>query len=359
MSSLNIYAGSVALKRIQEEGFHAELFGGFLGASGGPKWFVLAGLDKVIFPEFLDSSSASIDIMGSSAGAFRAACLAQDKPAEAIERLANNYAKTVYSAKPDAKEITQKGYDLLYHMLGENGISEALNSTKKNVHFFVQYCHGLVSSEKKASQLLGLSVAAARNMIKRKSISKQFTRAVFSSKPKNDLFSDPYHFPTDYYLLDNDNFVPSLMASGSIPIVLEGIKNIPNAKPGVYRDGGIIDYHFDLAFQQSNLVLYPHFYNTPTPGWFDKNVPSRQCHESSYENVVMLVPSQEFVANLPYSKIPDRQDFKNMEADQRIKYWLETIKQSDRLAEDFIEHLESDDILSSIKPIDLKRNGKS
>lgn len=358
MSSLNIYAGSVARKRIQEEGFHAGLFGGFLGASGGPKWFVLAGLDKIIFPEFLDSSPASIDIMGSSAGAFRAACLAQDKPAEAIERLANNYARTVYSEKPNAKEITEKGYELLYRMLGETGISEALNSSKKNVHFFVQHCHGLVASETKTSQLLGLSIAAARNMVKRKSISRQFTRAVFSSKPKQDLFSDPYHFPTDYYLLGEDNFVPSLMASGSIPMVLEGIKDIPNAKPGIYRDGGIIDYHFDLAFQKSELVLYPHFYNTPTPGWFDKNVPSRQCHESSYENVVMLVPSHEFVAKLPYSKIPDRQDFKDMDADQRIKYWLETIKQSDRLAEDFLRHLESDDILSSIQPINLKRDRK-
>ncbi|MFQ3207932.1 MAG: hypothetical protein ACI9IT_002092 [Glaciecola sp.] len=355
MSLLNIYAGSVARKRIQEEGFHAGLFGGFLGASGGPKWFVLAGLDKVIFPEFLDASNMSIDIMGSSAGAFRAACLGQDNTAEAIERLATNYAKTVYSAKPDAKEITQKGYDLLHTMLGKNGVAEALSSNKKNVHFFVQHCHGLVSSDRKLAQILGLSVAAAKNMIKRKSISSQFSRAVFSAKPKNDLFTDPYDFPTDYYTLDNENFVPALMASGSIPIVLEGIKDIPNAKPGVYRDGGIIDYHFDLAFKQSELVLYPHFYNTPTPGWFDKNVPSRQCHESSYDNVVMLVPSQEFVANLPYSKIPDRKDFEDMPAEQRIKYWLETIKQSDRLAEAFLKHLQSDNIMTHIKPINLQR----
>jgi len=355
MSLLNIYAGSVARKRIQDEGFHAGLFGGFLGASGGPKWFVLAGLDKIIFPEFLDASNTSIDIMGSSAGAFRAACLAQDKPAEAIDRLAKNYAKTVYSAKPEAKEITEKGYDLLHTMLGENGISEALNSNKKNVHFFVQHCHGLVSSDRKLSQMLGLSLAAAKNIRKRKSISSQFSRAVFSAKPKKELFTDPYDFPTDYYALDKQNFVPSLMASGSIPVVLEGIKDIPNAKPGVYRDGGIIDYHFDLAFQHSELVLYPHFYNTPTPGWFDKKVPSRHCHESSYENVVMLVPSQEFVANLPYAKIPDRKDFEDMPAEQRIKYWLETIKQSDRLAEAFLHYLQSDNILAQIKPINLHR----
>ncbi|GAC29467.1 patatin-like phospholipase family protein [Brumicola pallidula] len=358
MSLLNIYAGSVARKRIQEEGFHAGLFGGFLGASGGPKWFVLAGLDKVIFPEFLDANKTPIDIMGSSAGAFRAACLAQDKPAEAINRLATNYASTVYSAKPDAKEITLKGYDLLHAMLGETGICEALHSNKKNVHFFVQHCHGLVGSEKKLPQILGLSVAAAKNMMNRKFIASHFSRAVFSARPKKDLFIDPYDFPTDYYALDKENYVLSLMASGSIPIVLEGIKDIPNAKPGIYRDGGIIDYHFDLAFKQSELVLYPHFYATPTPGWFDKNVPGRQCHQSSYENVVMLVPSQEFIAKLPYSKIPDRKDFQEMEAQQRIKYWLETIKQSDRLADAFLHYLQSDDIMAKIKPIDLHRKSR-
>lgn len=355
MSLLNVYAGSTALKRIQEEGFHPDLFGGFLGASGGPKWFVLAGLDKVIFPEFLDAKKGNLDIMGSSAGAFRAACLAQDDPASAIDRLATNYAQTVYSEKPDAREITDKGYDLLYRMLGDNGITEALNSSNKNVHFFVQHCHGLVSSEKKAAQLLGLSVAAAKNMLKRKSIANQFTRAVFSSKPKNNLFSDPYQFPTDYYTLDERNFVPSLMASGSIPVVLEGIKDIPNAKPGIYRDGGIIDYHFDLAFEHSDLILYPHFYDTPTPGWFDKNVRSRQCHASSYDNVVMLVPSEAFVASLPYSKIPDRKDFEDMEATMRAKYWLETIKRSEQPAQELLQRMQSEEFIASIKPINLAR----
>lgn len=355
MSSLNIYAGAKALQRIRNEGFHAELFGGFLGASGGPKWFVLAGLDKVIFPEFLDARKGVIDIMGSSAGAFRAACLAQNDTASAIDRLANSYANTVYSKKPSKKEVTDKGYALLHKMLGETGISEALVSANKNLHFFVQHCHGLVSSENKTAQLMGLSIAAAQNMLKRKAIAKQFTRAVFSTTPKMNLFKDPFDFPTDYYQLDQSNFVPSLMASGSIPVVLEGVKNIPNAKPGMYRDGGIIDYHFDLAFKHSELILYPHFYNKVTPGWFDKNLKTRQCHQSSYENVVMLTPSDEFVASLPYAKIPDRKDFENMDSGIRIKYWLEVIKSSERLAEDFVRLLQSGDICSKIKAIDLRR----
>ncbi len=49
---LEIYAGKNALKAIQEHGFKQELFTNFLGASGGPKWFILFGLDKVIFGDF-------------------------------------------------------------------------------------------------------------------------------------------------------------------------------------------------------------------------------------------------------------------------------------------------------------------
>ncbi len=39
---LEIYAGSNALKTIQEHGFKQELFSNFLGASGDPKWLGLA-----------------------------------------------------------------------------------------------------------------------------------------------------------------------------------------------------------------------------------------------------------------------------------------------------------------------------
>ena len=48
MQVLDIYAGKNALARIKREGFSADLFDYVLGASGGPKWFVLFGLDNQI-----------------------------------------------------------------------------------------------------------------------------------------------------------------------------------------------------------------------------------------------------------------------------------------------------------------------
>ena len=69
---IDIYAGKTALKTLQAEGFKPDLFTSFLGASGGPKWFSLFGLDKYIFGEFFKNRNAPLNIIGSSAGSFRA-----------------------------------------------------------------------------------------------------------------------------------------------------------------------------------------------------------------------------------------------------------------------------------------------
>ena len=91
-----------------------------------------------------------------------------------------------------------------------------------------------------------------------------------------------------------------------------GVKDIVGARPGMYRDGGLIDYHFDVDLTQvhedgqTGLTLYPHFSHTPRAGWFDKKL-NRPVDASHYDHTVMLVPSEDFIAKLPYGKIPDRQ----------------------------------------------------
>jgi len=52
-SSLTLLAGPDALRRIRERGLSADDIDILPGASGGPKWLVLAGLDQVLFREFL------------------------------------------------------------------------------------------------------------------------------------------------------------------------------------------------------------------------------------------------------------------------------------------------------------------
>jgi hypothetical protein len=354
MQVLDIYAGKNALAHIKKEGFSADLFDYMLGASGGPKWFVLAGLDRYIFPEFFAQRTRPLHIIGSSAGAFRFACFAQNNPLSAINRLAECYSQTVYSDKPTAKEITEKGTALLNYVLGENGCEEIINNPIIKAHFIVAKCKGLTQFEAKPLQMTGLIASASANALKRKWLEKFYQRYLFSSPDCELKINDPNNMSSYFVPLTIHNLHQALMASGSIPIVIEGVKNIDGAPRGMYRDGGIIDYHFDLNFgPQKGLVLYPHFYSNPIPGWFDKTLKKRLPHASSYDDVVMLVPSDEFVASLPYGKIPDRKDFEVMPAAQRIEYWQAVISQSDQLGMAFKAMQADQNIVEHIKPIEF------
>ena len=349
---LDIYAGPLAYNRIKKQGLTPDIFDFMLGASGGPKWFTLAGLDKVIFPHFFEGRQKPLNIIGSSAGAFRFACFAQKDPLAAINRLAERYSNTQYSEKPDAAEITEKGVALLDYVLGENGAKEIVTNEVIHAHFVVARCKGLTKFESKPLQLTGLLGSASANAVNRGMLKHFYERFMFSSPLSNLKIQDPYNMPTQSVALNEKNLSKALMASGSIPIVLEGVTNIDGAPKGVYRDGGIVDYHFDLQYgPEQGLVLYPHFYSKATPGWFDKSLSYRKPRKASFDNVVMLVPSAEFVEKLPYSKIPDRKDFENMPAEQRIPYWQSVIQQSDALGEAFYSLVEKQDIADLIKPI--------
>ena len=352
MIPLDIYAGSSARKTIKREGFSPQIFNYFLGASGGPKWFTLAGLDRVLFPEWLAKATHPIHIIGSSAGAFRTICAVQKDPLAAINRLAEAYSTTTYSSnKPTPREITAKAVDLLKYIVDDKGKREVVENNHLKAHLIVAKCLGATRFDGKLQQLSGLAMSAAVNTLSRKNLSRLYTRCVFSTPGSDFRINDPYQLPTEYHALTQHNIHEALLASGSIPVVIEGVKEIKGAPLGMYRDGGIIDYHFDVSFGPENgLVLYPHFYDKPIPGWFDKGLKRRVPHASSYDNVVMLVPSREFVASLPYGKIPDRKDFENLDADTRIRYWQTVLKETDRLGEYFMKIVSDGSIESAIKP---------
>ncbi|ASP50017.1 hypothetical protein [Cognaticolwellia beringensis] len=348
---LDIYCGSDALKTIQEQGFKQELFTTMLGASGGPKWFSLFGLDKYLFGEYFKDRSTELNLVGSSAGAFRFAALSQNDPVAAITRLATLYSETTYSVKANKQEITTKALALLEAVLGPNGSNEIINNPVFKAHFIVAKCRGLTSLEHKIPLMFGLISSMALNQVNRGLLAKQYQRYVYHH-PKSQLtINDSFNFNTQHQALNHENLTSSLLASGSIPVVMEGIKDIIGSPKGMYRDGGIIDYHFDVDIKPtSGLTLYPHFSPTPKAGWFDKNL-SRKVNAQYYKNTVMLVPSTEFIARLPYGKIPDRKDFIDLAPETRLKYWQTVLKESECLADEFAQRVSSVNT-KNIKPIE-------
>ncbi|MEC8897128.1 MAG: patatin-like phospholipase family protein, partial [Pseudomonadota bacterium] len=153
--------------------------------------------------------------------------------------------------------------------------------------------------------------------------------------------------------LSRDNLLPALLASASIPLVMSGVRNIPGAPEGVYRDGGLLDYHLDLPYQQPGIILYPHFTDRVVPGWFDKTLPWRRGDASRLQDVVLVSPSPDYLATLPDRKLPDRKDFEKYVGDDagRERAWRRAILESDRLGDGFLELVESGRLLDRIQPL--------
>lgn len=349
MEMLDIYVGKKAQNVIEDNGFSQQLISVFLGASGGPKWFTLLGLDKYLFGDFFRPRQEPLHLIGSSAGAFRSACFAQRNPVNAISTLAKQYSESDFSQDDSPQALTARAEQMLEHIFNQDGINNIIKNPIMKPHFITALSRFCVGSENKFCQTLGLTQSYLLNKVSRKLLNWQYERVVFRPADSILTINDPHQINSHYVNFNVDNVKTSLLASGSIPLIMKGVANINGAPLGMYRDGGIIDYHFDISFNKSGLVLYPHFSSIPKAGWFDKTS-SRNASANNYDQTIMLVPSPDFVEQLPYGKIPDRNDFKQLDKTSRLKYWQKVFSESERLADDFHQFVDKQD-LSKLKPL--------
>lgn len=347
---LTIKAGATAYEQVKRQGLLADDIDLLLGASGGPKWFVLQGLDRFLFGDFFANKKQPLKTLGTSAGAWRFAALGQSDPVAASELFARLYSTQTYSEKPDRAEITREAKKLLAEYVPEQAITSILNQNDIQHHFIVARCLRSTASEGRR-QLWGLLSSALANSVNRRSLGRYYERVMFHHPQSTLDFCRHWDdLPTRFVQLNARNFAPALLATGSIPLVLEGVKDIPGAPPGVYRDGGITDYHFDIDLSRvDGLVLYPHFHSEAIPGWFDKRLKKRRTRGKDWPNVIFISPSEAFVKALPYGKIPDRTDFQKLPVTERIEYWRKAIAAGQNLADELAELIASGKIKQHIQ----------
>lgn len=80
------YAGREALPLIRQKGLTPDMVRVMAGALGGPKWLILAGLDRQLFPDFFRRRREPLFMIGSSIGLWRFTAAAQANPRAGIER---------------------------------------------------------------------------------------------------------------------------------------------------------------------------------------------------------------------------------------------------------------------------------
>jgi hypothetical protein len=194
---------------------------------------------------------------------------------------------------------------------------------------------------------LALGRAALANLIARRHLGRHFERILFGPRDPTIRFAD---FPTLDHRLDSVNLRHALLASGSIPLVMEGVRSTPDVD-GTLFDGGIIDYHFDFRFERRpGLVLFPHFFDRITPGWFDKPLGKRRPRANDLDEVVMVAPSDAFVSTLPGSRVPDRDDFLGLETAVRIRQWGRVLDRCRALADEWIDLIDGGRLVDAIEP---------
>lgn len=350
--SLSFKAGQGALASIRRHGFDIGSIGTLAGASGGAKWLVLSQLDRAILTSVVPRLRGPVHLIGSSIGAWRFACYAQANPVAAIERFEEAYLEQRYSDKPDIHEITARSREILRHVLGETGVDEILSSPLFRTHIMAVRSRHVMATERRLILGTALLAAALLNALARSTLGWSFERALFHDARDLPPFFDLDGFPLQRIPLSAANLEDAIVASGSIPMVLSGVCDIAGGKAGVYRDGGVIDYHLDLPHsERERLTLFPHFFGRIVPGWFDKRLKWRRPQAANVDRTILVSPSDSFVAALPYGKIPDRRDFGNFQPAERRRIWKQCIDACAALADEFHEVIEKDQLAARLEPL--------
>ena len=356
-SSLTLRAGPTALSIIRDRGLRAEDVDILPGASGGAKWLSIAGLDRYLFGEFLQAPrTRPMHLIGSSIGSWRMACLGQRDPVAALERGHNGYIYGQrYSAKPQPREVTEILTRLLDDLLGPSGVDEILTHPWAKIHVITALGTGFAASDRRWSLIAALAIAATANFVSRRYLALQMKRYVFHSAGSDTPFLHLSDLPTTHLPLTRENLRAVLIASGSIPLVLEGVE-IPGRAGEVHWDGGVVDYHLDLDFGPGDgIVLYPHFFDYIVPGWFDKGIKWRRGTTVNFDRTLLVAPSAGFVASLPGGRIPDRRDFHQLREPERIRRWQIVKDASERLGDEMRELVATGRIADRIRPWSASR----
>ena len=347
--AISIFMGRRAAATISESGWRGAPFDTLIGASGGPKWLILSELDQVLGSEILSHATRPITLLGSSIGTWRHACLSQPNPVAAIQRLQKAYLYQEYaSTRPAPQEVSQVAELMLREALGEDGVSALIRQDRFRNAIITARAKGIARGTDGLPLLAGMATAMTLNTLSRRNLEMLFDRVAFCHE---ELEAVPFAkgFNTRRIALDEHNLIPALKASGAIPLLMRCEASIAGAPKGPYWDGGIIDYHFTLAQSTgSGLVLYPHFRKQLTAGWFDKALRWRTRKVPALDNLVLICPSESFLANLPFGKIPDRGDFRVLPPTERVAYWETCVRESERLAEAFHNLISGDDPLRGV-----------
>lgn len=352
---LEYRAGQDILDMVREEGLAPERIKVFAAPAGGPKWFVSVGFDRALVKSrLLQQNQGRVVLAGSSAGAWRCLTMAARNPAEAHENLRIAYSRNAFTRRDTPETISHALQKNVEQFLKDEDIDSILGHPVFTVAIHVVRAKGPAASEDKRVQGGALFTAALCNAACARGMTVFYERVVFFSGDSEPAFLSS-RFRGRAVRLNRENMRSVALATGSLPYIIKGVRNIHDAPQGTYRDGGLVDYQLNQDYQPGAraITLFFHYQEKIVPGWFDKKIPWRKPPSGSLDRVLQVFPSEEFLRLLPDGRLPDREDFRRYvdTPAERIRRWDLVAETSEILGEEFLNDVESGRIKKLVKPL--------
>ncbi|HOJ51565.1 MAG TPA: hypothetical protein PLT64_02490 [Syntrophales bacterium] len=353
IKDLRVLAGPQAYEIIKDGGLNFDDIGVYFGAAVGPRWLIASGFDLTLLRYEVLGKRRPVLLIGASAGAWRLSTWTMPEAENSYRALMEAYISATYTDKDTPQTIKKSLEHVIDQAIRDDAIYLALKHPRYRLAIITAKAKHLTSFASKIIQGTGFGLCYLLNMVSPSAIFAFVDRVIFFSGPHPPPCESGYVVP-----LSPANFKPALLASGAIPLVVAGVRNIWGAPPGTYRDGGLTDYQLNSAFPpeaEVGLTLCFLHQAAIIPRWLDKKL-DRRPDPKRVKKTILVVPSAEFIARLPEGKVPERDDFIHYLSDpeRRMRNWREAVRCSSHLGEVFMELVESGKIKSVVEPIPLK-----
>jgi predicted acylesterase/phospholipase RssA len=357
-SPVILRGGPLAIEHIRQHGLQPADIAAIPAAAGGPKGLILQELDQWLFGEWLPAAPRNRALIGASIGAWRMAAASMPNPTQAFARLGKLYCGQIYPTKPSSAHVSKVIGALLDNFIGDHAHA-IVNQPFNRLHILTSKGRGLLRApQRDFSTKAGFVAATLANIGARSQLAYHMERVVISdTRDQLPWLATRFDaFPTAFSALRTDNLKAALLASGTLPLIMDPVRDIPGAPNGTYWDGGLIDYHLALPYSRltehsgTDLVLYPHFGDQIIPGWLDKAFAWRRAHKGKdrhwLDNLLLVAPSAEFIQSLPRRKLPDRKDFMfhGLNHAARVREWQHAIGEGANLRDALVEFVKNPDV---------------
>jgi len=342
MTDLCIKAGPRAYDIIMNGGFDFDRIAAYVAPAGGPRWLAASGFDLALLESGVLGQKKPVLLSGTSSGAWRLAAWPQPEPVRSYRTFMELYLKhSSYKRGDTPRFLLESMSEIIDAYIEDDAIPFALTNKKYRLAVTTARAKNIAASETKWIQQIGIGAAWLLNAANPDYVHRLFERVVFYYGPLPPLFCLRPGFMGKAIPLNATNFKAAILASGAIPLVIAGLKDIYGAPVGIYRDGGLFDYHLNHEYtgREGEITLFFNHQERIVPGWLDKRLKSRRPPGPILENVLMVYPSESFAEKLPGGRVPDREDFLLFIDDPttRVENWRRAVELCTPLGEQFLE----------------------